>query len=140
MRERIAALAALLLSVVAGATPLAAPPATMTPADLQRNLDGGTPLTLLDIRTEEEFSEGHVPGARNIPLDVLAPRMSELPAGIPVVVYCRSGRRTQTAIPQLRQRGYEVIELEGSMLGWTAAGLPAAKPQGTSPSGRTKVK
>lgn len=94
--------------------------------------DGPTP-TVLDIRTPEEFADGHVPGAVNIPLVELEARMSELPAQRPVIVYCRSGRRTQTAIPQLRARGYAVTEMSGSMLAWRAAGLPETIPTGSRP-------
>lgn len=102
----------------------------------QRLQQGDSPApTLLDIRTPEEFADGHVPGAINIPLSELEARMSELPPDTPLIVYCRSGRRTQTAIPQLRARGYAVTEISGSMLAWRAAGLPETRPTESRPAG-----
>jgi rhodanese-related sulfurtransferase len=65
---------------------------------------------LLDVRTPEEFREGHVPGARNIPVQELARRLSEVgPPGTPVVVYCKAGARSATAAELLRGAGYPQV-------------------------------
>lgn len=87
-------------------------------------------LLLLDVRKPEEFAAGHVPGAINIPHDQLASRLAELPASRdkPVVVYCRSGRRSALAEDVLRQGGYtKVRHLKGDMLGWEAEGRPVER-------------
>jgi rhodanese-related sulfurtransferase len=68
---------------------------------------------LLDVRTPEEFAEGHAEGARNIPVQELAARFGEVPAGRPVVVYCRSGGRSASAGALLSQRGVEVYDAGG---------------------------
>ncbi len=69
--------------------------------------------TLLDVRTPGEFSSRHLPGAKNIPVDVVASRLSEVPKVSPVVVYCQSGNRSRTAAATLREAGYEVHDLGG---------------------------
>ncbi|HEY5955897.1 MAG TPA: rhodanese-like domain-containing protein [Polyangiaceae bacterium] len=73
---------------------------------------------LLDVRTAAEFSSGHVAGAKNIPVQELATRISELPSkSQAVVVYCRSGGRSAAAASMLRQVGYQVHDL-GAMSNW----------------------
>lgn len=74
---------------------------------------------LLDVRTPDEFRAGHVPGAVNIPLPELLARAGEIDAGErPVVVYCRSGRRSAEATTLLRQRGLRQVHDMGAMLEW----------------------
>jgi phage shock protein E len=67
--------------------------------------------TLLDVRTSEEFASGHLDGAVLIPVSDLAVRMGELPRDRPVVVYCRSGRRSAAAADQLRSAGFRVHDV-----------------------------
>lgn len=71
---------------------------------------------LLDVRTAQEFSAGHLPGARNIPVQELEARWSEVgdPAA-PVVVYCRSGARSARAKELLKQRGFANVSDLGAM-------------------------
>jgi rhodanese-related sulfurtransferase len=82
---------------------------------------------ILDVRTQAEFSSGHVPGAVNIPHDELALRLSDLDSETdrPVIVYCRSGKRAGLASTVLLEAGYtNVLHLDGDMNGWKASGLP----------------
>jgi rhodanese-related sulfurtransferase len=82
---------------------------------------------ILDVRTQAEFSSGHVPGAVNIPHDELAMRLSDLDSETdrPVVVYCRSGKRAGLASTVLLEAGYtNVLHLDGDMNAWKASGLP----------------
>lgn len=73
---------------------------------------------LLDVRTPAEFSGGHISGAKNIPVQELPNRMSELPpTSQQIVVYCRSGGRSASASSLLRQAGYTVHDL-GAMHNW----------------------
>ena len=66
--------------------------------------------TLLDVRTPEEFREGHLPGALNIPVQELPKRLSEVgPPGTPVVVYCKAGARAASAAELLRHAGYPQV-------------------------------
>jgi rhodanese-related sulfurtransferase len=66
---------------------------------------------LLDVRTPGEFAEGHVQGAKNIPVQELANRLGELPKGADVVVYCRSGARSAMASQMLKGRGHTVLDV-----------------------------
>lgn len=69
---------------------------------------------LLDVRTPDEFSGQHIPGATNIPVDQLPARISELgPTSRPIVVHCRSGARSARAAGMLRAAGYEVHDIGG---------------------------
>jgi phage shock protein E len=97
----------------------------VTPGELASLLARGQkqrPL-VLDVRTPEEYAAGHVPGAILIPHDQLALRLDALQRDRPIVVYCRTGRRSGLAETLLRQHGHEVSQLQGSWLGWQAAGL-----------------
>ncbi|MGZ3839649.1 MAG: rhodanese-like domain-containing protein [Flavisolibacter sp.] len=66
--------------------------------------------TMVDVRTEAEFAEGHYPGAINIPLDKIPENINEFrKMKMPVVAYCRSGNRSGMAVSLLREHGiYEV--------------------------------
>lgn len=62
--------------------------------------------TIVDVRTPEEFSEGHVSGAINIPLDQVQQRLQEFKEmPTPIVAYCRSGNRSGMAVSLLKQNG-----------------------------------
>lgn len=106
--------------------------ATVSPATLAEQIAQRQVPYLLDVRTREEYAEGHIAGAVNIPVQELEARMSEVPAATPVVVYCHSGRRAGKAADLLRARGQAVTELDGSILGWRAAGLPEVRSEGSA--------
>lgn len=75
---------------------------------------------LLDVRTPEEFGSEHVPGALNVPLQELTARLHELGSKErPLVVYCRSGRRSAEATRLLREAGFRHVHDMGAMLEWT---------------------
>ena len=110
-----------------------------------RALLGATRLgqhTLLDVRQDFEYAEGHIPGATHIPLPELADRASELDPALPVVVYCRSGARSLAGANLLSGLGFrDVVSMQGGILAWDgaqaqgprdlglAALLPAKSPQ-----------
>jgi len=75
---------------------------------------------LLDVRTPEEFSSGHVDGATNIPVQVLEAQLGSLPAkkDQDVVVYCHSGRRSAMAKAMLEKAGYTKVHDLGAMTNW----------------------
>lgn len=80
---------------------------------------------ILDVRTEEEYEQGHVPNAKNITHDELEDRIHSIAEykDKPVVVYCRSGRRAGIAADILLEHGFtQVKHLEGDMIGWKANG------------------
>jgi rhodanese-related sulfurtransferase len=78
---------------------------------------------MLDVRTQAEWSEVHIPGATLIPLDELGVRMDELPADEIIVIYCRSGNRSGQALDILLKAGYsDVFSMEGGIQDWITAG------------------
>lgn len=83
---------------------------------------------VVDVRTPSEYAQGHVPGAVNVPFDELARRAAEVgPPGEPVVLYCRSGRRSAIAAETLRGLGYgKVYDLQRYDL-WRASDGSAGK-------------
>lgn len=83
-------------------------------------------VTVLDVRPEDEFALGHLPGALNIPLGKLELRLGELPADREIVAYCRGPYCVLSfeAVAALRARGYLVRRLEDGYPEWKAAGLP----------------
>jgi rhodanese-related sulfurtransferase len=84
-------------------------------------LDGGA--LLVDVRFPDEFAEEHVAGAVNIPALELRTRASELPAGRPLVVMCRTGQRSSLACSLLKRAGLPgVHNAAGGYTGYLAAG------------------
>ena len=103
------------------------PPATISATDLNSRIEAGTAPLILDVRTPDEYSAGHVPGAVLIPHSEVAERINELPANkqSEIVVYCRSGKRAGMAEEALAAAGYSGLRhLDGDWLGWEAEGLP----------------
>jgi NADPH-dependent 2,4-dienoyl-CoA reductase/sulfur reductase-like enzyme/rhodanese-related sulfurtransferase len=68
---------------------------------------------LLDVRTPTEFAAGHIPGAKNLPVDELRTRLEELPRDRTIATYCQVGQRGYLATRILVQRGYHAVNLGG---------------------------
>ena len=77
-------------------------------------------ITLLDVRTEEEYRSGHIEGFRNIPLDELRERLQEIPDGKKVYLHCLSGLRSYLAARLLMNEGYDASSLDGGYLVYMA--------------------
>lgn len=92
--------------------------------DLLERLGSGA-ITLLDVRSVEEYALGHLPGALNIPVDELEQRLSELPPEREIVAYCRGPYcvLSTTAAALLEDKGYRVHRLAAGFPDWKAAGL-----------------
>jgi rhodanese-related sulfurtransferase/DNA-binding transcriptional ArsR family regulator len=95
--------------------------------ELAERLRAGT-VTVLDVRPEDEFALGHVPGALNIPLHALEARLSELNSSQEIVAYCRSAFcvLSYEAVAALRARGFKAHRLEDGFPEWRSAELPVA--------------
>jgi ArsR family transcriptional regulator len=83
-------------------------------------------VTILDVRPTDEFAQGHLPHALNIPLSDLSARLAELDPKQEIVAYCRSTYCVLSfeAIATLRARGFKARRLEEGFPEWKAAGLP----------------
>jgi rhodanese-related sulfurtransferase len=100
----------------------------LTPQDVKdRTGEKGSSPYLLDVRQPEEFREGHIAGARLVPLGTLAQRMKDLPRNREIICICHSGNRSSSAARQLAAAGYQVSNLRGGMSAWSRAGLPVKK-------------
>ena len=98
---------------------------TIEPRALSTRLDANEAIQLIDVRTPEEFAQGHIAGAINVPLDTFDPAALPDPQGAERVLYCRSDRRSGIAAEKLADAtGRNAIHLEGGILAWDAAGLP----------------
>ncbi|MDR7328361.1 MBL fold metallo-hydrolase [Corynebacterium guangdongense] len=85
----------------------------------QDELEGHERAMLLDLRNKTEFADGHIPGAHQLSGGRVLWNLGELPAKDETIVsYCQSGVRNSVAASALRRKGYDVVELEGSYLGW----------------------
>lgn len=83
-------------------------------------------VTVLDVRPADEFAAGHLPGAINIPIDMLESGLAKLPRKLEVVAYCRGPYCMMSfeAVLKLRKRGWKARRLEEGFPEWKAAGRP----------------
>ncbi len=91
---------------------------------LERARDGL--VTVIDVRPPEEFAQGHIAGALNIPLDKLKSRLEKLPRDREIVAYCRGPWCVLSfeAVARLRKAGLDARRLEDGLPEWRRAGLP----------------
>ena len=94
-------------------------------ADLLERVRDGL-VTVLDVRPPEEFAQGHLVGALNVPLDRLQERLRDLPPDREVVAYCRGPWCVLSfeAVARLREAGFEARRLQDGLPEWRRAGLP----------------
>lgn len=83
-------------------------------------------VQIVDVRTPQEYGEGHISGAVNI--DVINSGFEQnvdksLDKNIPVAIYCRSGNRSKTAMKILLKKGFKVYELDKGFIAWKSAGM-----------------
>lgn len=86
-------------------------------------------VSIIDVRTPAEFAGGHLAGARN--MDFFGGRFDvdvmNLPKNKPVLLYCRTGRRSAGAAVQMKEEGLKVLHMHEGIEGWQKAGLPLEK-------------
>ncbi len=100
-----------------------------TPLQVTQMLNRGK-TTILDVRSEAEFANGHLRDAKHIPAKDVASRMGELDKlkGKPMVVVCQTGARSGPVAAKLAQNGFDdACSLDGGITAWTTAGLPIVK-------------
>jgi rhodanese-related sulfurtransferase/biotin operon repressor len=92
--------------------------------ELTQRLEDGS-VNLLDVRPEDEFNAGHLPGAVNIPLAKLKSRLSKLPKNTEIIAYCRGPYCVLSfeAVAALRARGFKARRLQDGFPEWRNAGL-----------------
>ena len=92
----------------------------VTGDEAQKMMESETGYLIVDVRTPQEYAEGHIPHAINVPLDTIG---TNPPAELPdkaqmIFVYCRSGARSMTASNKLAQMGYTNIVEMGGIKDW----------------------
>lgn len=98
-------------------------------ADVQRMQAAGERFRLIDVREQDEWARGHLPGAEHLGKGIIE---RDVEAVIPdptttIVLYCGGGYRSALAADALRQMGYtNVLSMDGGWRAWTEAGLPTA--------------
>jgi rhodanese-related sulfurtransferase len=84
-----------------------------------KELDQKKGMMLLDVRTDKEYGNGHIPGAVHVPLADIGEKIRKLKKDKEVVVYCQSGNRSIWAIKRLMGMGYtNLINLKGGYSAW----------------------
>ncbi|MBY0054838.1 MBL fold metallo-hydrolase [Brevibacillus agri] len=101
--------------------------AEITPGEAQEQVQAGQ-LYVLDVRYQKEWEAGAIPGAKHIMLGYLPERMQELPRDTPILVQCKSGRRSAVAVSLLRANGFSRVQnLLGGFDEWARQGFPIAR-------------
>jgi ArsR family transcriptional regulator len=98
--------------------------------EIMRRMREGS-VTVLDVRPTDEYADGHLPGAINIPIAAIQHRLSELPADREIVAYCRGAYCVFSfeAVAALRAHGFAARRLQDGLPEWRAAGLPVETGQ-----------
>ena len=90
-----------------------------------------TSPTIIDVREESEYAEGHIPGAINIPLRTITQNLDKIPNDAPTVVYCASGLRAGMALATLKMLGYDNVKsFSGGWKAWSGAGAEVSTDAG----------
>ncbi|TDU62464.1 rhodanese-related sulfurtransferase [Prosthecobacter fusiformis] len=87
-------------------------------------------VTVLDVRTADEYQEGHIKGAKNV--DIMekdfAKKLESMDKSKPVLVHCQAGGRSTRSLPTLEKLGFtEIYHLDGGLGGWVKEGKPVEK-------------
>lgn len=100
-------------------------PLAIAPEDVQRYLEAGEALVLVDLRPADLFRRGHAAHARSLPLAELRRRQGEIPRAGRVVLYANAPEEAAAAYQALRDAGYRnVMVLAGGLPAWLRLGLP----------------
>jgi len=99
-------------------------------ADVERLRASGEPVTIIDVREEEEWRRGHLPGARHFCKGIIE---RDIEQAVPdrathIVLYCGGGFRSALAADNLQKMGYTRVEsMDGGWRAWTGASLPVSR-------------
>ena len=98
--------------------------------DVKRRMDAGEKIVLIDVREDNEWAEGHLPGAVHLGKGIIE---RDVESRIPhndakLILYCGGGFRSALAADNLQKMGYTNVEsMDGGWKGWVQAGLPTSK-------------
>ena len=109
---------------------------TVAASTLVKEMSSAHPPLILDVRSPEEYAQGHLPAALNIPHTAIEAELTRLEPyrDRNIVVYCKSGRRAGIALELLKGRGFRKLRhLEGDYTSWSAEGRPVELSAPTVP-------
>ncbi len=103
----------------------------VTPDEAAALMKGKPGVLVIDVRTPDEFAEGHIPGAKNVDFlgDDFEKHLAALPVDRPLLVHCAAGNRSSKAVVKIAalQKSAQIFHLKSGFNGWKAAGKPVAK-------------
>lgn len=115
----------------------------LSAVDFSKRLQATTEAVIVDVRTPQEFSEGHIKNAVNIDWNGnnFDSQISKLDKSKPIFVYCLGGGRSASAASSMKSKGFkEIYELNGGMMAWRSAGLPETMDASTQPKSQGMTK
>jgi rhodanese-related sulfurtransferase len=106
---------------------------TISVSDANAMIQSSPNLLVVDVRTSQEYAQGHLKGAMNIPLSDLPVQIGGLDRNRPILVYCQTGVRSAQAATMLVNAGFtQVYDMEGGLTAWINAGYPTVTSGDTS--------
>lgn len=90
----------------------------ITTEELQKKLEAGEKLELVDVREDEEVAAGMIPGARHIRMGTIPENLDKFDKDKEYIFICRSGNRSGNVCYYLKDQGYKVRNMTGGMLDW----------------------
>jgi len=102
--------------------------AEVEPLAVEDLVNGGA--VVIDVRELDEWSAGHAPQARFIPMGQVEARLDEVPREGTAVIVCRSGARSHTVTQFLKSHGVNAVNMSGGMRAWEKVGLPVVTDAG----------
>jgi thioredoxin 1 len=113
---------------------------SLTPDEFEKELAKAPDAQLVDVRTPEEYKDGHLKGSKNIDYNDSSfnRKIAALDKSKPIFVYCLSGGRSSAAAQQMRESGFtRVYEMKDGLMKWNAAGKPLVKEETAKPVAET---
>jgi rhodanese-related sulfurtransferase len=91
----------------------------ITPEELNKKLEAGEKLELIDVREDEEVAQGMIPGAKHIRMGTIPENLHQFDKDTEYIFICRSGGRSLNVCYYLQDKGFKVRNMIGGMLEWT---------------------
>ena len=103
------------------------PVPSLNAVELNEKLKNGKRPLVIDVRQPDEYRNGHIAGAKLIPLGELKQNLKKLPQNKEIVFVCASGNRSRSATRILVEAGYDAFNMQGGMHAWRRSRYPIKK-------------
>jgi rhodanese-related sulfurtransferase len=90
----------------------------ITTEELEKKIENGEELNLVDVREDEEVAEGMIPGAKHVKMGEIPARVNEFDKDKEYIFICRSSRRSENVCHYMQEQGFKVVNMAGGMLDW----------------------